>query len=182
MDLMSYRKSRMFWFVNYGVIDIERIPQVDMQEKLFRVVELIQNDRVDEAIDILPDIYFEYDPNNNPELTSFLFSNSTYRILIDPGREGQFLTLDCYDDYLIINFKVVFDVEVTDDLPDSMINESLEWLEPWYSGKLSIPFLEVNDDNEDFVENELGLITGKYAVGDLHCCLLEDSDLISDFI
>lgn len=181
MDPIKYRKSKLCWYVICGVVDIDNIPQIDLQERLLRVVDLIQESKMEEAIGILPDIYLEYNPNNNPDLTSNCFSNAAYRILIDLECGEHFLRLECQDDYLIIDLKVYFDIEVVDYLQDSEINEMLEFLGPWYSGRLSIPFMEVNEDNQEFFEDEFGIFTDEYAVGDLDCFLLEDGDSISDF-
>ena len=115
------------WTMEGGQIDMDSVEEPQTQEALEKVKQLLSEGDYDNALKSMPTLHFEFSGNNlDSDPSEFFTEDLELDFEIDLKNENHKISLDIYDDQLLVTISVIFPLPLKAGVDTDEINEWLD--------------------------------------------------------
>lgn len=122
------------WSIKRAVINLDDIEDEETKEALEKVKVLCMENKHAEALDMLPEISFEFDGNSLDSDPTEYLKEANYSFTLDKNSAKHLIQVGMQDDNLIVSITVVFEVDAVEEVDVDEFNEWLSDNGGWYAG------------------------------------------------
>jgi hypothetical protein len=118
-------KLHLEFYMKRGQVNISDIDDESELKSITNVIELVKQEKFEEAIASLPSLFFEWIPMNGDGDCSEIFENTDdFQIELSP--ENSTIRVGYENESLILTISVTFPIDVRDDVDADQLSEWLD--------------------------------------------------------
>jgi hypothetical protein len=131
------------WSIKRAVINVAEIEDEETRGAIYNVIQLCKDKKYEEAVAMLPEIYFEFDSGNMDSSPDDYLAESVDSFVVDPSNPNHSIKVGLDGNKLTLSIAVIFEMSlvsgVTADDLDEWLSENGGWAAAtaagqwWYS-------------------------------------------------
>jgi hypothetical protein len=134
------------WSIKRAVINFDDIEDEEIKNVLGKIKALCRENKHEEALNMLPEIYFEFDGNSLDSDPSEYLNEANYSFELDKNSAKHLIQVGIQDDNLVLSITVVFEVDAVEEVDVDEFNEWLSDNGGWHAGNAAGLWSYSDDD------------------------------------
>lgn len=139
-------ETKLIWDIKRAAVNFDDIEDEDTKQKISDAIGLCQANKHEDALKLLPTIDFEFDADNMDDDASGYFLETNYSFSLERGDPNHVIRVGVEGGQLILTIKVIFEVELVDDVDLIQFDEWLSENGGWYAGSATGSWTYTSDD------------------------------------